>query len=120
MPLPRTSFQFARVLSENNGITYAKSFDSGHDSAVAGWLSLGCRFPVGDKERGKQPAAATKPDNTQTGLIELRYLGSCVFCHIRVLAMGNSIKEAISTMKPKQIFKSILAVLFVFPLMGTF
>ena len=72
VPLPRTSFQFARVLSKNNGITYAKSFDSGHDSAVAGWLSLGCRFPVGAKERGKQPAAATKPDNTQTGLIEIR------------------------------------------------
>jgi hypothetical protein len=42
------------------------------------------------------------------------------FCHIRRLAMGNSIKEAISIMKPKQIFISILAVLFVFPLMGTF
>src|SRR6476659_7180905 len=34
--------------------------------------------------------------------------------------MGNSIKEAMSIMKPKQIFISILAVLFVFPLMGTF
>src|ERR1051326_4199334 len=34
--------------------------------------------------------------------------------------MGNSIKEAISIMKPKQIFISILAVLFMFPLMGTF
>src|SRR5262249_18535199 len=33
---------------------------------------------------------------------------------------GNSLKEAISIMKPKQIFISILAVLFVFPLMGTF
>jgi hypothetical protein len=33
---------------------------------------------------------------------------------------GNSIKEAISIMKPKQIFNSILAVLFVFPLLGTF
>jgi hypothetical protein len=40
--------------------------------------------------------------------------------HIRVLAMGNSIKEAISIMKPKRIFIRILAVLFVFPLMGTF
>src|SRR6266567_2847344 len=46
--------------------------------------------------------------------------GSCVFCHIRVLAMGNSIKEAISIMNPKKIFNTILAVLFVFPLMGTF
>jgi hypothetical protein len=34
--------------------------------------------------------------------------------------MSNSTKEAISIMKPKQIFISILAVLFVFPLMGTF
>jgi hypothetical protein len=34
--------------------------------------------------------------------------------------MGNSIKEAISIMKPKQIIISILAVLFVFPLMGMF
>jgi hypothetical protein len=34
--------------------------------------------------------------------------------------MGNSIKEAINIMKPKQICISILAVLFVFPLMGTF
>src|SRR5436305_4686209 len=34
--------------------------------------------------------------------------------------MGNSIKEEISIMKPKQIFISILAVLLVFPLIGTF
>ncbi len=34
--------------------------------------------------------------------------------------MKRPIKEAISIMKPKQIFISILAVLFVFPLMGTF
>src|ERR1041385_5861423 len=34
--------------------------------------------------------------------------------------MGNSIKEAISVMKPKQMLISILAVLFMFPLMGTF
>src|SRR6201997_295218 len=34
--------------------------------------------------------------------------------------MGNSFKGAINIMKPKQIFISILAVLFVFPLMGTF
>jgi hypothetical protein len=42
------------------------------------------------------------------------------FCHIRGLGMENSIMEAISIMKAKQIFISILAVLFVFPLMGTF
>ena len=41
-------------------------------------------------------------------------------CQIRGLAMGNSTKEAINIMKPKQIFNSILAVLFVFPLMGAF
>ena len=34
--------------------------------------------------------------------------------------MGNSTKEAINIMKQKQIFISILAVLFVVPLMGTF
>src|SRR6266487_2117196 len=34
--------------------------------------------------------------------------------------MDNSIKEAINIMKSKQIFNSILAVLFVFPLMGAF
>ncbi len=39
---------------------------------------------------------------------------------MHVLGMGDSIKEAINIMKPKQIFNSILAVLFVFPLMGTF
>src|SRR5437667_7171514 len=33
---------------------------------------------------------------------------------------GNSTKESISIMKPKQIIISILAALFVFPLMGTF
>src|SRR5262249_35096617 len=34
--------------------------------------------------------------------------------------MRDSIKEAINIMKPKHIFSSILAVLFLFPLMGTF
>jgi hypothetical protein len=34
--------------------------------------------------------------------------------------MGNQLRRQISIMKPKQIFISILAVLFVFPLMGTF
>src|SRR5215475_3337019 len=34
--------------------------------------------------------------------------------------MSDSIKEAIGIMKPKHIFNSILAVLFVIPLMGTF
>jgi hypothetical protein len=42
------------------------------------------------------------------------------FCHIRSLATANSTKEAISIMKSKQIVISILAVLFVFPLMETF
>jgi hypothetical protein len=78
-PFRRLVFSLHGYYQKNNGITYAKSFDSGHDSAVAGWLSLGCRFPVGAKERGKQPAAATKPDNTQTGLIELRYLDLVFF-----------------------------------------
>jgi hypothetical protein len=66
------------------------------EATIAGWLGLGCRFPVGAKERGKQPAAAAKPDNTQTGLIELRYLDLVLLPHPR-LAMGNSIKEAIAS-----------------------
>jgi hypothetical protein len=61
----------------------------------------------------------TKPDNTQTGHIEIRQLDIVPLPHRR-LGMDNSTKEAISIMKPKQILISILAVLFVFPLMGTF
>ena len=58
-----------------------------------------------------QKRAPTKLDNTQTGLIEIRQV-DLVFFDIRVLANG--------IMKLKQISISILAVLFVFPLMGTF
>src|SRR6516165_5788854 len=43
----------------------------------------------------------------------------CV-CHIRSLAKANSTKEAVNIMKTKHTIISILAVLFVFPLMGTF
>src|SRR5215468_1624446 len=43
----------------------------------------------------------------------------CV-CRIRSLAKANSTKEAVSIMKTKHIIISILAVLFVFPLIGTF
>jgi hypothetical protein len=64
-------------------------------------------------------AYSTKPDNAQTGHIEIRQLGIVLLPHRR-LAMGNSVKEAINIMKSKQIFNSILAVLFVFPLMGSF
>src|SRR5437764_10208820 len=59
------------------------------------------------------------PDNTQTGHIEIRQLGIVLLPHQR-FRNGNSTKEAINIMKPKQILISILAVLFVFPLMGTF
>src|SRR5207237_5168306 len=59
------------------------------------------------------------PDNTQTGHIEIRQLGIVLLPPPR-FRNGNSIKEAIRIMKPKQIIISILAVLFVFPLMGTF
>src|SRR6266536_2571320 len=58
------------------------------------------------------------PDNTQTGHIEIRQLG-IVPLPYRRFRNGNSTKEAISIMKPKQIVISILAVLFVFPLIGT-
>jgi hypothetical protein len=59
------------------------------------------------------------PDNTQTGHIEIRQLDIVPLSHRR-FRNGNSTKEAINIMKPKQILISILAVLFVFPLMGTF
>ena len=59
------------------------------------------------------------PDNTQTGHIEIRQLGIVLLPHRR-FRNGNSTKEAMNSMKPKQILISILAVLFVFPLMGTF
>src|SRR6476619_4256541 len=57
--------------------------------------------------------------NTQTGHIEIRQLGIVPLPHRR-FRNGNSTKEEIRIMKPKQIIISILAVLFVFPLMGTF
>jgi hypothetical protein len=59
------------------------------------------------------------PGNTQTGHIEIRQLGIVLLPHPR-FRNGKSTKESINIMKPKQIFISILAVLFVFPLMGTF
>jgi hypothetical protein len=58
-------------------------------------------------------------DNTQSGYVEIREVDIVLLPHRR-LAMGNSTKEAISIMKPRHLFISILAVLFVFPLMGTF
>src|SRR6476660_7591276 len=57
--------------------------------------------------------------NTQTGHIEIRQLG-IVPLPRRRFRNGNSTKEPINIMKSKQIIISILAVLFVFPLMGTF
>src|SRR6266478_3816186 len=59
------------------------------------------------------------PDNTQTGHIEIRQLGIVPLPHRR-FRYGNSTKEEISIMKSKQIISSILAILFVFPLMGAF
>jgi hypothetical protein len=60
---------------------------------------------------GPKAGPSTKSDNTQTGLIGLRYLESCAFCHR---------KKVTSIMNQKQLFSGILAVLFLFPLMGTF
>src|SRR6476661_7200309 len=57
--------------------------------------------------------------NTQTGHIEIRQLG-IVPLPRRRFRNGNSTKEPINIMKSKQIIISILAVLFAFPLMGTF
>jgi hypothetical protein len=67
----------------------------------------------------RQPKNVSKRDNTQTGHIEIRQLGIVPLPH-RPFRNGNSTKEEISIMKSKQIIISILAVLFVFPLMGTF
>src|SRR5438874_6119139 len=69
--------------------------------------------------QGEMLPLTVNPDNTQTGHIEIRQLGIVLLPHPR-FRNGNSIKEAMSIMKPKHIFISILAVLFVFPLMGTF
>jgi uncharacterized membrane protein len=66
-----------------------------------------------------QKRGPTKPDNTQSGHVEIRLLDIVLFQHPR-FSKGQFNKEAISIMKPKQIFNSILAVLFLFPLMGTF
>jgi hypothetical protein len=73
-----------------------------------------------DYSRSSSPKAGpTKPDKRK--LARSKFANWALWlCHIHVLAMANSIKEAINIMKPKQIFNSILAVLFVFPLMGTF
>jgi uncharacterized membrane protein len=68
---------------------------------------------------GNLKAKPTTPDNTQSGHVEIREVGIVLLLHPR-FSNGEFIKEAISIMKPKQVFISILAVLFVFPLMGTF
>src|SRR5438034_5891106 len=81
---------------------------SRHDFRIQRILSQGEMLPL-----------TVNPDNTQTGHIEICQLGIVLLPHPR-FRNGNSIKEAIRIMKPKQIFISILAVLFVFPLMGTF
>src|SRR5438477_7167061 len=81
---------------------------SRHDFRIQRILSQGEMLPL-----------IVDPDNTQTGHIEIRQLG-IVPLPYRRFRNGNSTKEAISIMKPKQIIISILAVLFVFPLMGTF
>src|SRR6476660_7798843 len=69
--------------------------------------------------QGEMLPSTVNPDNAQTGHIEIRQLDIVPFPHRR-FRNGNSTKEAINIMKAKQIIISILAVLFVFPLMGTF
>src|SRR6266436_5496170 len=69
--------------------------------------------------QGEMLPLIVDPDNTQTGHIEIRQLG-IVPLPYRRFRNGNSTKETISIMKPRQIVISILAVLFVFPLIGTF
>src|SRR5882724_465376 len=81
---------------------------SRHDFRIQRSLSQGEMLPL-----------TVNPDNTQTGHIEIRQLGIVPLPHRR-FRNGNSTKEEISIMKSKQIIIRILAVLFVFPLMGTF
>src|SRR6476646_9732055 len=80
---------------------------SRHDFRIQRILSQGEMLPL-----------PVNPDNTQTGHIEIRQLGIVLLPHRR-FRNGNSTKESINIMKLKHVF-SILAVLFVFPLMGTF
>src|SRR5262245_25556654 len=61
----------------------------------------------------------TKPDNTQTGHVEIHQLDIVPLPHRR-FRDGTFNQRGISIMKPRQIIISILAVLFVFPLIGTF
>ena len=65
------------------------------------------------------PTAGTRPVSDANWPYRTSLTGYCVFA-TSAFNNGNSIKEAINIMKPKQILISILAVLFVFPLMGTF
>src|SRR5438874_4581814 len=81
---------------------------SRHDFRIQRILSQGEMLPL-----------IVDPDNTQTGHIEIRQLG-IVPLPYRRFKNGNSTKETRSIMKPRQIVISILAVLFVFPLIGTF
>src|SRR5438094_3539927 len=81
---------------------------SRHDFRIQRILSQGEMLPL-----------IVDPDNTQTGQVEIREVG-IVLAPYRRFRNGNSTKETINIMKPKQIFVSILAVLFVFPLIETF
>jgi len=81
---------------------------SRHDFRIQRILSQGEMLPL-----------IVDPDNTQTGHIEIRQLG-IVPLLLRRFRNGNSTKEAISIMKSKHILNIILAILFVFPLMGMF
>src|SRR6476619_2189575 len=81
---------------------------SRHDFRIQRILSQGEMLPL-----------TVNPDNTQSCHIEIRQLGIVLLPHRR-FRNGNSTKEAMNIMKPKQILISILAVLFVFPLMETF
>src|SRR5206468_12302901 len=69
----------------------------------------------------RQPKRAPERNQLtrQTGHIEICQLGIVLLPRLR-FRNGNSTKEAIKIMKSKHILNIILAVLFVFPLMGTF
>jgi hypothetical protein len=55
----------------------------------------------------------------KSGHIEIHRLAIVPFSH-RPFSNGNSTKEVLNNMKSRQLFSSILAVLFLFPMMGAF
>src|SRR4029434_3713093 len=113
-PRAAASYPLVRITNNRTGrVFYSRTHD--HISRLLNLGALGStHFDVPATQKRAQRNQITRK------LAISKFANWILTLHIRVLATGNSIKEVISIMKPKQIFISILAVLFVFPLMGTF